>query len=81
MKRALSSFAATLIGLAASSAVAHAQTGAAEFDHRRAILSDSSFYEPFYVDETIPLQQALSNGTLRENTPMSLLHTPAGPHP
>ena len=79
MKRALSSFTATLIGFAASSTVAHAQTGAAEFDHSRAILSDSSFFEPFYVEETIPLREALASGTLRKDTPLALFHNKAGP--
>lgn len=79
MKCALSSFTATLIGLATSSAVVHAQTGAAEFDHSRAILRDSSVFEPFYVEETIPLREALSNGTLRKDTPLALLHNEAGP--
>ena len=66
MKRGLSSFTAALVGLAASSAVAHGQTGAAEFDHSRAILRDSAMFEPFYVEETIPLKEALANGTLRK---------------
>ena len=79
MKRALSSFTATLIGLAASSTVAHAQTGAAEFDHNRAILRDSGNFEPFYVEETIPLKEALDNGTLQKDTPLALLHNEAGP--
>lgn len=79
MKRALLLFTATLVGLAASSAVAHAQTGAAEFDHSRAILRDASFFEPFYVEETLPLREALSNGTLRKDTPLALLHNEAGP--
>ncbi len=79
MKRALSSFTASLIGLAASSAVAHAQTGAAEFDHSRAILSDANHFVPFYVEETIPLQEALDNGTLRKDTPLALFHNEAGP--
>ena len=79
MKRALSSFTATLIGLAASSAVAHAQSGAAEFDHSRAILHDSSNFERFYVEETIPLKEALGNGTLQKSTPLALLHNKAGP--
>ena len=79
MKRALSSFTATLIGLAASSAVANAQTGAAEFDHSRAILRDSGMFEPFYVEETIPLKEALDNGTLQKDTPLALLHNEAGP--
>ena len=79
MKRALSLFTATLFGLTASSAVAHAQTGAAEFDHSRAILRDSSLFEPFYVEETIPLREALSSGTLGKDTPLALLHNEAGP--
>ncbi len=79
MKRALSSFTATLIGLAASSTVAHAQTGAAEFDHSRAILRDSGMFEPFYVEETIPLKEALDNGTIQKDTPLALLHNEAGP--
>ena len=79
MKRALSPFTATLIGLAASSAVAHAQTGATEFDHSRAILRDSGMFEPFYVEETIPLKEALDNGTLQKDTPLALLHNEAGP--
>ncbi len=79
MKRALSSFTATLLALAASSTVAHAQTGAAAFDHSRAILSDSSFFEAFYVEETIPLREALASGTLRKDTPLALLHNEAGP--
>ena len=78
MKRALSSFTATLIGLAASSTVAHAQTGAAEFDPSRAILRDSRVFEPFYVEETIPLREALSSGKLRKDTPLALLHNEAG---
>ena len=79
MKRALSSFTATLIGLTASSVAATAQTGAAEFDHSRAILRDSAMFEPFYVEETIPLKEALANGTLRKDTPLALLHNEAGP--
>ncbi len=79
MKRALSSFMATLIGLTASSAVAVAQTGAAEFDHSRAILSDSGMFTPFYVEETIALQEALDNGTLQKDTPLALFHNEAGP--
>ncbi len=79
MKRALSSFTATLIGLAASSTAAVGQTGAAEFDHSRAILGDSGMFVPFYVEETIPLQEALDDGTLRKDTPLALLHNKAGP--
>ncbi len=78
MRRALSSFTATLIGLAASSLAAVAQSGAAEFDHSRAILRDSSVFEPFYVEETIPLREALSSGTLRKDTPLALLQNEAG---
>ena len=79
MKRALSPFTTTIIGLAASSAVAHAQTGAAEFDHSRAILSDSGMFTPFYVEETTALQEALDNGTLQKDTPLALFHNEAGP--
>lgn len=79
MKRALSSVTASLIGLAASSTAAVSQTGAAEFDHSRAILRDSGMFEPFYVEETIPLKEALDNGTLRKDTPLALLHNKTGP--
>ncbi len=70
---------ATIIGLTGASAAAVGQTGAAEFDHSRAILRDSAMFEPFYVEETIPLQEALANGTLRKDTPLALLHNEAGP--
>ncbi len=79
MKRALSSFTATLIGLTASITAAVGQTGAAEFDHSRAILSDSGMFTPFYVEETIALQEALDNGTLQKDTPLALFHNEAGP--
>ncbi len=79
MKRALSSFMATIIGLTGASSAAFAQTGAAEFDHSRAILRDSAMFEPFYVEETIPLKEALANGTLWKDTPLALLHNEAGP--
>ena len=79
MKRALPSFTATLIGLTASITAAVGQTGAAEFDHSRAILRDAGMFNPFYVEVTIPLQEALDDGTLRKDTPLALLHNKAGP--
>jgi hypothetical protein len=78
MQRAFLTLLGTFTCLAGSSAVAHAQTGAAEFDPSRAILRDSSIFEPFYVKETVPLRQALEDGTLERHTPLALMDHPHG---
>jgi hypothetical protein len=78
MQRAFLTLLGTATCLAGSSVVAFAQTGAAEFDSSRAILRDSSIFEPFYVEETVPLRQALEDGTLEKHTPLALMDHPDG---
>lgn len=51
----------------------------AKFDATRARLSDTNEFEPFYVKQTIPLQQALSNKVLAPETKLLLLDHPDTP--
>ncbi|HEX9728638.1 MAG TPA: hypothetical protein VGA37_09045 [Gemmatimonadales bacterium] len=67
-----------LLVLAASlgiSSVAHAQesTRWREFDLSRAMIRDSTVYEPFLVSETVPLGRALRDGTVRDETLVAVL--------
>ena len=78
MRRRLSSFIGAIVGVIGSSTAVHAQTGAAEFDPSRAILHETSMFQPFYVTETVPLRQALEDGTLEKNTPLALMDHPDG---
>jgi hypothetical protein len=51
----------------------------AEFDATRAMLRDSNTFEPFYVKQTIPLQEALANKMLAPDTELLLLDHPDTP--
>lgn len=64
---------AALLATAASAFSASAQqvvtAGSEEFDRNRAVLFDSTIYAPFHVtDESRPLRDALSDGTLQDET-------------
>lgn len=43
------------------------------FDLSRATVRDSTVYQPFHVSETIPLREALADGTLRNQTQVAIL--------
>ena len=73
MRRALSSLIGAIGGVTGSATMAFAQTGAAEFDPDRAIMHQNSMFVPFYVTETVPLRQALEDGTLEKSTALALM--------
>jgi hypothetical protein len=69
---------ALLIALAAAwvggaSLAAQESTRHETFDVSRAMLHDSTVYQPFRVTETRPLREALSDGTLRHDTQVAIL--------
>jgi len=63
-----------LVVLSALAAVAlpvavHAQSNRWEsFDSSRVMIRDTTFWIPFHVTETIPLRQAIDDGTLGNDT-------------
>ena len=78
MRRTFFSLIGAIVGMLGSSAAVHAQTGAAEFDPDRAIMHQNSMFVPFYVTETVPLRQALEDGTLEKSTALALMDHAAG---
>ena len=58
----------SLAGLALMTGLASAQTTADDFDLDRAFMSDETIFVPFVVTETIPLREALDNGSISEAT-------------
>jgi len=48
------------------------------FDPRRAVLSDKDSFQPFHVQVTRSLQEALASSKLREDTPVLMLKRDAG---
>ena len=49
-----------------------------EFDASRAWLSDEDQFEPFYVEVTRLLREALASGNVREDTPILVMERDAG---
>ncbi len=49
-----------------------------EFDISRATLSDKDDFQPFYVETTRPLQEALASGDVREDTPVLVMEGATG---
>jgi len=46
----------------------HPRKGITEFDSNRATLRGKNIFPPFYVKTTVPFQEALKNGKVRNNT-------------
>ena len=49
------------------------------FDASRAVLSDDNLFDPFYVQATISLQEALAQRSVRDDTDLLLLDHPQTP--
>jgi hypothetical protein len=70
---------ATVAGVLALSAQELVTAGSEEFDRNRAMLFDSTIYAPFHVtDESRPLRDALSDGTLQDQTVLLVIQNPEG---
>jgi len=75
----LAALLATAAGALAASAQQIVTAGSEEFDASRAMLFDSTIYAPFQVtDESRPLRDALSDGTLQDHTVLLVIQNPEG---
>ncbi len=70
---------AALAGVLTLSAQELVTAGSEEFDASRAMLLDSTVYLPFQVtDESRPLRDALTDGTLQDHTVLLVIEHPKG---
>ena len=59
--------------LSGTSLPAQESTRYQSFDLSRAMIRDSTVYQPFRVTETFALREVLANGTLRHETQVAIL--------
>ena len=67
-----------LLGAAAGAAGAQQRTPSAGFDISRAWIADSTIFEPFLVQETTPLREALARHLVDDDTPLLVVDRAGG---